>query len=212
MENRIHNMNEETVVNESGGAQSKIHYTPTLVPGEALRALRRTFINTNNEWKTRSIESLIDETVEILEILLDSSENKYLEQAFGLCARAITVEESKAVSRSSTVPSEPALRIAEVTAFGKEKYGLNNWRLIPYTDHLDHAITHLWQWQAGDTSDDHLGHALTRLSFSIAMLPEKDWNFKAIVVPKRTPTEQKMAKTEQKPQIEEQRSLDQEIV
>ena len=178
---RTHNMNEETIVNEHGGAQSKIRYTPRLVPGEAILSLYKEFYKLeNHKWRENKVEALINDAVVTIASLLDTSNFEELETAFLTCAQAITIEEQKENYKESIIPPEPLLRIAEVTAAGVEKYGENNWRLIPYVDHLDHAVSHLWLWQTGDTSDDHLGHALCRLAFSIAMFPANGWDFKEV--------------------------------
>lgn len=51
-------------------------------------------------------------------------------------------------------------RLAKVYAEGAEKYGANNWELgMPVWSILNHVIRHLFLYQSGDNSDDHLGHA-----------------------------------------------------
>lgn len=63
----------------------------------------------------------------------------------------------------------PAMfRLAEVLAYGATKYGDNNWRAIPVQDHINHALQHVFAYQAGDGSDDHLGHALCRMMMAVA--------------------------------------------
>ena len=106
VQTRNHNMEEETHVNEAGGAQSKLPIRPRLIPPEAL------------------------------------------------------------------------IRLGEVVAFGAGKYAENNWRRIPYEDHIDHALYHLFSLIDGDTTDDHLGHALTRLAFAVAMESTMPFDFK----------------------------------
>jgi hypothetical protein len=74
------------------------------------------------------------------------------------------------------VPAEAILRLAEVVGFGAAKYAENNWRKIPYEDHINHALEHLFLLMNDDKSDDHLGHALCRLAFAVAT--EKEYSFK----------------------------------
>lgn len=58
--------------------------------------------------------------------------------------------------------------VARTLAEGAEKYGVDNWRKIPAPEHINHALTHLFAHLAGDTQDDHLGHALCRVMFAFA--------------------------------------------
>lgn len=59
---------------------------------------------------------------------------------------------------------------AEVARYGAEKYGETvddrNYTKIPSADHINHAVQHLFACLAGDTSDDHLGHAIVRCMFA----------------------------------------------
>lgn len=61
------------------------------------------------------------------------------------------------------------LAMAKVQAEGDAKYGKDNWRRIPEQEHLNHALTHIALHQAGDTSEAHLAHALTRVHMAMAM-------------------------------------------
>lgn len=60
------------------------------------------------------------------------------------------------------------LDIAKVSANGNKKYGPNNWANIPTNDHLNHALTHIFAYLAGDKQDNHLAHAACRLLFAIS--------------------------------------------
>lgn len=56
-------------------------------------------------------------------------------------------------------------RAAQVMAEGRAKYGSpeeNFWR-IGSVEHVNHAISHLYAWLAGDETDDHLAHAVCRV-------------------------------------------------
>ena len=95
-----------------------------------------------------------------------------------------TLEDGKA-PRQSHLPARfdllPPLAhraVAEVLYAGNEKYGVlvdgvktsdANWRGIPIADHLNHAAAHLNNFYAGDTSEDHLAHAATRLMFALEL-------------------------------------------
>ena len=67
------------------------------------------------------------------------------------------------------------IRIAKTLEEGVTKYPMNNWRLIPEEDHLNHALIHLYALEKGDEQDDHLGHFLTRIMMAYAT----DKSFKA---------------------------------
>lgn len=69
-------------------------------------------------------------------------------------------------------------RIAEIQKGGDEKYGPDNWRRLPVEDHINHALAHIFGHQAGDRSDDHLGHAATRLLFALAVDLRPDFHGK----------------------------------
>lgn len=60
------------------------------------------------------------------------------------------------------------LELAKVVAEGVKRYPRDNWRLIEVEDHLNHAMTHINAFLAGDNQDNHLTHALCRLHFAVA--------------------------------------------
>jgi hypothetical protein len=69
--------------------------------------------------------------------------------------------------RCDLLPPKAVLAVAKVLKYGADKYGDNNWRGIPLKDHLNHALTHLLAFQAGDTQDAHLEHAACRLLMAL---------------------------------------------
>lgn len=64
--------------------------------------------------------------------------------------------------RCDLLPARATLAVAGVLAPGAVKYGENNWRNISVGEHVNHALTHLFAYLAGDASDDHLSHAACR--------------------------------------------------
>jgi hypothetical protein len=64
--------------------------------------------------------------------------------------------------RMDLLPPLAILAVAEVLKQGAEKYGDNNWRNIPVSDHLNHAIIHAYAYLAGDKQDSHLEHFACR--------------------------------------------------
>jgi hypothetical protein len=59
--------------------------------------------------------------------------------------------------------------LAAILARGSKKYGRSNWRAISVEDNLEHVLGHTFAYLAGDTSDDHLGDALCRAMFALAV-------------------------------------------
>lgn len=58
--------------------------------------------------------------------------------------------------------------VARACAEGAAKYSDYNWEAgMPVADLLNHAIRHIYQFLAGDRSDDHLGHAAWNLLAAI---------------------------------------------
>lgn len=66
--------------------------------------------------------------------------------------------------------------MCKVLKEGAEKYGVDNWRLLPLEDHLNHLLVHVYAYLAGDRSDDHLSHLLCRALFAqaVAIQTEED--------------------------------------
>lgn len=68
------------------------------------------------------------------------------------------------------LPVHAMFAAAEVAKAGAEKYGETfgnrNYTKIPPEEHIGHCIQHLYAYLAGDTSDDHLAHAIVRALFA----------------------------------------------
>ena len=78
-------------------------------------------------------------------------------------------KQSRSLYRCDLLPAKATLAVASVLEYGVRKYTLNNWRLIPTRDHINHALVHLFAFLAGDTSDDHLGHAACRALMALEL-------------------------------------------
>lgn len=65
--------------------------------------------------------------------------------------------------RCDLIQALAVLHVSAISARGAEKYGDNNWHKIPVAEHLNHALAHLLAHLAGDSQDDHLGHAAWRV-------------------------------------------------
>jgi hypothetical protein len=58
--------------------------------------------------------------------------------------------------------------IAQVMAEGAEKYGPYNWEQgFPISTLFNHLLAHLFNYQSGDRSEDHLGHASCNMMFLV---------------------------------------------
>lgn len=79
-----------------------------------------------------------------------------------------TVTNERGASQSAipyafaTMPHRALLSLGQLQAQGDAKYGPFNWINISVDDHINHAITHLFAYLAGDRSDQHLQHAAWR--------------------------------------------------
>lgn len=76
-------------------------------------------------------------------------------------------KQSKLPYRADLYPPRSFLRVSGVLEYGARKYAPNNWLGIPVEDHLNHALVHIMAHLAGDTSDDHLGHATCRMTMAL---------------------------------------------
>lgn len=97
----------------------------------------------------------------------------------GVGPEAPTVTNEKGAKQSGSpyrcdlLPAQASLHVAGILKYGADKYGDNNWRGIPIADHLNHALTHIFAWLAGDSQDDHLGHAACRLMMALEVSPRR---------------------------------------
>ena len=68
------------------------------------------------------------------------------------------------------LPASALFDAARVAKYGADKYGETfdnrNYVKIDTTEHLNHALQHIYAFLAGDAQDDHLGHAIVRLMFA----------------------------------------------
>lgn len=76
------------------------------------------------------------------------------------------------------LPVKAMFAAAEVAKLGAAKYGETfgnrNYTKIPSVDHVGHCIQHLYAYLAGDTSDDHLAHAIVRALFAYETALEEE--------------------------------------
>ncbi len=71
--------------------------------------------------------------------------------------------------RFDLIDGKALFEMAKVLHTGAEKYGEDNWRLIPVNDHLNHALMHIYAYLSGDSTDEHLSHILCRATFALGV-------------------------------------------
>ena len=88
----------------------------------------------------------------------------------GLTPNEPLVTNDKGGSQSFTpygfelIPAKPIFALANIYKYGADKYGNHNYLKLPIDSQLGHAIQHIYAYLAGDSSDKHLEHALTRVT------------------------------------------------
>jgi hypothetical protein len=98
----------------------------------------------------------------------------------GLSPDAEIVTNEKGAMQSATpyrfdlIDAKAMFKLAEVLAYGAKRYAPDNWRGISASDHYNHLMQHLNAWKAGDTQDDHLGHALCRAMMLCAVVEAEE--------------------------------------
>jgi len=82
-------------------------------------------------------------------------------------------KQSKLPYRLTLADPNALLQLGRVLGQGAVKYGVSargyGWYKISTEDHLDHAISHILAWLAGDEQDDHLEHAQCRVHMALAV-------------------------------------------
>ena len=72
--------------------------------------------------------------------------------------------------RFDLIPPEAMFALAKVLHEGiVSGYTKDNWRKIDCNTHLNHALSHIFAHMAGDSQDDHLEHALTRVAMAVTV-------------------------------------------
>lgn len=76
-------------------------------------------------------------------------------------------KQSHSPFRCDLLPPQAVLAVAKILEHGAGKYGEKNWHKISVSDNLNHALVHMFAYLVGDTQDDHLEHAATRILFAL---------------------------------------------
>lgn len=72
--------------------------------------------------------------------------------------------------RCDLFPAGAYLHVSAILAEGAKKYSEWNWVNVPFGDHINHVLTHIKAYGAGDRSDDHIGHAACRMMMALELL------------------------------------------
>lgn len=64
---------------------------------------------------------------------------------------------------------------------GGKGYPVNNWRLIPREQHLNHAMNHIFAMALGDEQDDHKSAAICRLHMALATKESPNFKYQEFV-------------------------------
>lgn len=129
------------VINKNGGKQSVAIGDFTLLP----KYFSKQFMNTlardlDEEHVSKAYRLLVD--------FLEDHDIEFLLEAIDY------------------ISNEPLTTIARVLEEGLKKYPRDNWKLIPFEEHINHALCHLYMFLKGDIQDRHLDHALTRIALA----------------------------------------------
>lgn len=90
----------------------------------------------------------------MMENQIETNENGGKQSYIGTCYRCI--------------PSDSIERAAKTLEYGRQKYGKDNWKLIPSDEHIEHALRHIYKaLEGGSIDEDDLAHATVRLMFAM---------------------------------------------
>lgn len=71
--------------------------------------------------------------------------------------------------RFDLVPAVALTAVAKAMALGAGKYGESNWRGLPQSNCINHALRHIYMYLGGDRSEEHLSHAAANILMSIEL-------------------------------------------
>lgn len=78
-------------------------------------------------------------------------------------------KQSQVLRDYTLVPVNALAQVARVMYNGSLKYDKDNWKSIPCNDHINHALNHVYLHLAGNTQEDHLAHATTRMMMALEL-------------------------------------------
>lgn len=78
-------------------------------------------------------------------------------------------KQSKLEYRFDLIDTKAIFALANVLHTGEQEYGKDNWRKIDVDSHLNHALSHIYAYLAGDKQDNHLSHGFCRLMMAMGV-------------------------------------------
>lgn len=76
--------------------------------------------------------------------------------------------------RMDLVDAKALLKLANVMHEGTRTHDPESWRELEIHDHLNHAMTHILAYRAGNRDLDHLSRAFTRLMMAVAIQEDQN--------------------------------------
>lgn len=76
--------------------------------------------------------------------------------------------------RYDLLPPRAIKLVAIAMAEGAAKYGDHNWKGLPETNIVNHALRHIMEWLGGDRDEPHLSHAAANLLMLANMEEDTD--------------------------------------
>lgn len=78
-------------------------------------------------------------------------------------------KQSDSPYRLDLFPPEVMFNVGQILDRGAKKYGDDNWRGLSVETNINHALAHLYAYLGGDKQDNHLGNAVCRTMFALAI-------------------------------------------
>lgn len=82
-------------------------------------------------------------------------------------------QQSKVDYRFDLLDASAMFRIAKIMELGSHTHDDGSWRKVSATDHINHAMGHMWGYLLKDKQGDHLAHAAVRLMMAMAVSEDK---------------------------------------
>lgn len=78
-------------------------------------------------------------------------------------------KQSRLDYRFDLIDAKAMFSLANVLHTGEVRYGRDNWRKIDVDSHINHALSHIYAYLAGDKQDDHLSHGFCRMMMALGV-------------------------------------------
>lgn len=163
---------DELEINERGGAQSALYKTYSGIPVECIQGLlykapilakrEKLAVLLHNITALKPRDGETPDWFRLICLCNDS-----LQLAIDVYLIELNIQPGRGLL---DVPCVVWDSIATTRYYANIKYGEDNWKLIDYKSHLDHAIAHIHKDTKGDTSEKHLDNVLCRILLAIGVI------------------------------------------